>query len=34
MQNVVQESALLAEDIDSSLLEENLGQNIDMIAES
>lgn len=34
MQNMVQESALVAEDIDSSLVEDNLGQSIDMIGES
>ena len=34
MQNMVQESALVAEDIDSSHVEENLGQSIDMIGES
>jgi hypothetical protein len=31
---MVQESALVAEDIDSSLVDENLGQSIDMIGES
>lgn len=31
---MVQESALVAEDIDSSQVEENLGQSIDMIGES